>query len=198
MANSKFYIIPSQRTVTSGMKESGSYFLYPTNTIIMRYIFFFLFLFCITTLVNAENNDSCSTSRPSINIPMYFEMGDKMKLQESYKQSVYWKKYKRLKGCAFGALGLGVGGMFVGWVGVAKTPYIDIDQRKDAGKVWAIVFCSGLCLTVSSIPLFIISHKNKKKAKNSIGFSLNSSTIHVTLPNGMGQTQPALGVCINF
>ncbi len=33
MANSKFYIIPNQRTVTSGIKESGSYFLCPANTV---------------------------------------------------------------------------------------------------------------------------------------------------------------------
>ena len=33
MANSKFYIIPDKRTVTSGMKESGSYFLCPSNTV---------------------------------------------------------------------------------------------------------------------------------------------------------------------
>lgn len=33
MANSKFYIIPNRRTVTSGMKESGSNFLCPTNTV---------------------------------------------------------------------------------------------------------------------------------------------------------------------
>lgn len=33
MANPKFCIIPNKRTVTSRMKESGSYFLCPTNTV---------------------------------------------------------------------------------------------------------------------------------------------------------------------
>lgn len=33
MANSKFYIIPDKRTVTSGTKESKSYFLCPSNTV---------------------------------------------------------------------------------------------------------------------------------------------------------------------
>lgn len=33
MSNSKFYIIPKTRTVTAGMKESGSNFLCPTNTV---------------------------------------------------------------------------------------------------------------------------------------------------------------------
>ncbi len=121
-----------------------------------------------------------------------------MKPQEGYKQTAYWKKHKRLKVYAFSALGLGIGGTLVGWVGsVGNNAYTNSNWRED-GKVWNYVFAAGLCLTVSSIPLFIISHKNKKKAKNSIEFSLNSSTIHVTLPNGMGQTQPALGVCINF
>lgn len=33
MANSKFYVVPEKRTVTLGMKESGSYFLCPSNTV---------------------------------------------------------------------------------------------------------------------------------------------------------------------
>lgn len=33
MANSKFYIVPDKRTVTSGMKENKSNFLCPTNTV---------------------------------------------------------------------------------------------------------------------------------------------------------------------
>lgn len=33
MANSKFYIITDKRTVTAGMKESSSYFLCPSNTV---------------------------------------------------------------------------------------------------------------------------------------------------------------------
>ena len=33
MVNSKFYIVPDKRTVTSGMKESKSNFLCPTNTV---------------------------------------------------------------------------------------------------------------------------------------------------------------------
>ena len=33
MANSKFYIITDKRTVTTGMKESSSYFLCPSNTV---------------------------------------------------------------------------------------------------------------------------------------------------------------------
>ena len=32
MTGKKFYIVPNRRTVTSEMKESGSYFLCPTNT----------------------------------------------------------------------------------------------------------------------------------------------------------------------
>ena len=33
MADKKFYIVPNRRTVTSGMKESCSYFLCPTNAV---------------------------------------------------------------------------------------------------------------------------------------------------------------------
>ena len=33
MTGKKFYIVPNRRTVTSEMKESGSYFLCPTNAV---------------------------------------------------------------------------------------------------------------------------------------------------------------------
>lgn len=69
---------------------------------------------------------------------------------------------------------------------------------KNDGKAWDVVLGIGLGLTVSSIPLFVLSHKNKKKAKESVEFSLKSSNIDLAMPNGMKQTQHAVGVCMNF
>lgn len=70
--------------------------------------------------------------------------------------------------------------------------------KKDAANFWGAVGLTGLGLTASSIPLFIISHTNKRKAKKSVEFSLNTSNIHLALPNDMKQTQPAVGICMNF
>lgn len=163
----------------------------------MRYIFFLLFLFC-TGLANAKGWESDSTDYSLASFPIYREMGEQIKQQKGYEQTVYWKRHKRLKRYAYSALGLGVCGTAVGWIGsVGNNAHTNSNWKED-GKVWDAVLCVGLGLTISSIPLFVISHKNKRKAKETVEFSLKSSSIHLTLPDGTGQTQQALGVCVTF
>lgn len=121
-----------------------------------------------------------------------------MNQQEWYKQSVYWKEHKKLRKYAFSVLGIGVCGTIAGWIGeIGNTAHTNSNWKED-GKAWDVVLGVGIGLTVSSIPLFVISHKNKKKAKESVEFSLKKANIHLDLPNGMKQKQHAVGVCINF
>ncbi|WP_298113950.1 hypothetical protein [uncultured Bacteroides sp.] len=116
----------------------------------------------------------------------------------NYKQTAYWKKYKRLKKYAWATFGIGVCGTIAGWIGEAGNTAHTNSHWKDDGKAWDVVLVAGIGLTVSSIPLFVFSHKNKRKAKETVEFSFRSSNIHLMLPNGMKQTQHALGVCMNF
>lgn len=121
-----------------------------------------------------------------------------MNMHKGYEQTIYWKKHRKFKKYAFSTLGLGVCGTIVGWIGeVGNNAHTNSNWKND-GKAWDVVLGIGIGLTVSSIPLFVISHKNKKKAKESVEFSLKSSNIHLALPNGMKQTRHAVGVCINF
>ena len=119
-------------------------------------------------------------------------------MQEAYKQTIYWKKHKKLKRYAYSVLGLGVCSTIVGWIGAVGNNAHTNKNWKEDGKAWDVVLVVGVGLTVSSIPLFVFSHKNKKKAKESVELSLTSSNIHLDLPNGMKQAQHAVGVCINF
>lgn len=163
----------------------------------MRYIIFSCFLLC-SILVNAKEYGSCHINDPlRINIP-YLEVKDGTSLQNGYEQTIYWKKYKRLKIYAFSTLGVGVCGIIIGWIGEAGNNAYTNSNWKDDGKAWDAVLGIGLGLTVSSIPLFIISHKNKKKAKSSMEFSLNRSMIRERAANGTVIAQPALGFCLNF
>lgn len=114
-----------------------------------------------------------------------------------YKQTLEWKRHKIFKTCAFCSLGLGIGGMLVGVYGGLLNAYTTSDWEKKA-KPWNIVCGVGAGLTVSSIPLFVLSYMNKRKAKESMRFSFVSSNIHLDLPNGMKQTQHAVGVVISF
>lgn len=121
-----------------------------------------------------------------------------MNQQEWYKQSVYWKKHKKLRKYAFSVLGIGVCGTIAGWIGeLSNTAYTNSNWKED-GKAWDVVLGVGIGLTVSSIPLFVISHKNKKKAKETVEFSLSNSYIHIALPNGMKQTKNGVGIRMNF
>lgn len=115
-----------------------------------------------------------------------------------YKQTAYWKKHKRLRKYAWAALGLGVCGTVVGWIGEAGNTAHTNSNWKEDGKVWDVVLVAGIGLTASSIPLFVFSRKNKRKAKETVEFSFRSPNIHWVSPNGMKQAQRVLGLCISF
>ena len=159
-------------------------------------IYIFLFLIC-TLLAKAQGHESYSVTCLSTALPIYQERG-KINTQKEFEQTIYWKKHMKLKKYAFGTLGLGVCGTIVGWIGeVGNNAHTNSNWKND-GKAWDVVLGIGLGLTVSSIPLFVLSHKNKKKAKESVEFSLKSSNIDLAMPNGMKHTQHVVGDCMNF
>lgn len=163
---------------------------------VMRYIYTLIFLIC-ALLTNAKEYESYSVRCLSSPFPMYKDVA-KINSQKGYEHTIYWKRYKKLKTCAFTTLGVGLCGTIVGLIGeVGNNAYTNINW-KDDGKAWDVVLVIGIGLTVSSIPLFVISHKNKKKAKESVEFSLRGSNVYLDLPNGMKQTRHAVGVCVNF
>ncbi|MCI6476548.1 MAG: hypothetical protein SPE38_04630 [Prevotella sp.] len=162
----------------------------------MRYIYTILFLIYALS-AKAQGHESYSPTCLSSPLSIYEEV-EKANMQEAYKQTIYWKKHKKLKRYAYSVLGLGVCSTIVGWIGAVGNNAHTNKNWKEDGKAWDVVLVVGVGLTVSSIPLFVFSHKNKKKAKESVELSLTSSNIHLDLPNGMKQAQHAVGVCINF
>lgn len=104
-----------------------------------------------------------------------------------------WKKHRLFRIGACTALGIGLAGMATGLMGGAFD-----DSHVRNTQPWRVVFYTSASVTAASIPLFVFANINKKQAKQAIEFSLNSSSIRMALPNGMIQTQPALGFCINF
>ena len=123
---------------------------------------------------------------------MTFNPHQQKKLQkgELYKNNACWKRYKRQKRFAWAALGAGVCGTAVGLVASMGTT---VKGHKEA--VWDVVGVSGVCLTLSSIPLFASSRRNKKKAKH---ISLRASSIRPAVSGGDIKSTPVLGLCVNF
>ena len=163
---------------------------------VMRYIYTLIFLIC-ALLANAKEYKSYSVRCLSSSLPMYKEV-EKINSHKGYEQTIYWKKYKKLKIYAFTTVGLGLCGTIVGLIGDVGNNADTNSNWKDDGRAWDAVLGIGIGLTISSIPLFVISHKNKKKAKESVAFSLRGSNVYLDLPNGMKQTRHAVGVCVNF
>lgn len=149
---------------------------------------------------------TCGQERQSVDIDktvMSYESTTSYRMaarkeKTAYKQTLYWEKHRKLKKYAFSALGLGVCGTIIGWIGEAGNNAHTNSNWKEDGKAWDVVLGIGIGLTISSIPLFVVSHKNKRKAKETVEFSLRNSSIHLDLPNGRRQPRQAVGVCINF
>ncbi len=155
-----------------------------------------MFLIC-ALLASAKDYESYSETCLSSSLSMYKDV-TKINSQKGYEKTIYWKRHKKLKTYAFTTLGLGLCGTIIGFIGdVGNNAYTNSNWKND-GKAWDVVLGVSIGLTVSSIPLFVISHKNKKKAKESVEFSLRGSTVYLDLPNGMKQTRHAVGVCVNF
>jgi hypothetical protein len=115
-----------------------------------------------------------------------------------YKQTVYWKRHKKFKAYAYGTLGLGICSMTVGWLGKAGNSAITNSNWKEEGKVWDVVLVAGTGLMISSIPLFILSHKNKVKAKEGLTVSLVTDNINLDLQNGTKHSRQTIGVNVSF
>ena len=108
---------------------------------------------------------------------------------QGYKNSVYWKRHKVLRSCAWSAFGVGLGCTAVGYVGCVVSFY----TGSRAG-VFPALFTGGVCLTASSLPLFIFSYTTKKKANQAY---LTTGNIQSYSP-GMNQQQPALSLHVYF
>lgn len=112
----------------------------------------------------------------------------------SFRQTPEWKRHKVLKACGWSTLGVGSAMMIVGFCGDVISNW-EGPEHHSGFKIAGYV---GVGVTASSIPLFVFSHKNKKKAKQTGSLSLNYSNIVTPRTNGARKNQPALAVNIYF
>lgn len=104
-----------------------------------------------------------------------------------------WRKHRQFRIGACTALGIGLAGMATGLMGGA---FDDPLYKKHPAMESCILYrCKCNSYQYSA---FRFANINKKRAKQAIEFSLSSSNIQMTLPNGMIQTQPALGFALIF
>lgn len=108
----------------------------------------------------------------------------------NYRLTPEWKKYKILKASAWTAFGVGGAMLTGGCIGDAIDNYeVGTNGIK---KRFRVVWCIGIGVTLSSIPLFIYAHKNKKKA-----LSISATNQTIFMPMQVEQ-QPALALRFSF
>ncbi|WP_106831300.1 hypothetical protein [Parabacteroides pacaensis] len=120
--------------------------------------------------------------------------GVDFKPSQFYKHSPYWKKHKVCRALGWTSLGVGIPAIGVGLVyGVASVESTNPD--KDS-KIAATILITGVSLTFASIPLFVIGHRNKKKA---LSLSFGGQSLATPSQNGCTtRNQPAFMVRVGF
>ena len=110
--------------------------------------------------------------------------------QQEYRQ--YLKTAKTLKIAGWSALGVGIPTTFYGLLIVA----VENRDGPSTTNIGTIILASGAALTLSSIPLFIVSHHYKKKA---VSVSLGSQQVFIPRGNGfVSSVQPALSIKVSL
>ena len=117
--------------------------------------------------------------------------------QQEYRH--YLRSAKTLKILGWTSLGVGIPTMCIGFVmGVAG---IESENREKDQKTASWVLVSGAALTLSSIPLFIVSHHYKTKGNKLKAVSLSLGSQQVFIPQGnrfVSGVQPALSIKVSL
>lgn len=97
----------------------------------------------------------------------------------AYKLTPEWKKHKKCQAWGWTTLGVGSAMMMYGFWGMAMERD---DVAKSTPKYAALAY-TGIAVTAASVPLFVFSIKNKKKARS---LCLGSNALAAPMRNGSG------------
>ena len=117
-------------------------------------------------------------------------------LQQEYRH--YLRTAKTLKILGWTSLGIGIPTTFLGIIYVAAGNFYSPGGTNHIG---ALVIVSGSVLTLSSIPLSIVSHHYKTKGNKLKAVSLSLGNQQVFIPQGNGfasSVQPALSLRVSL
>lgn len=117
-------------------------------------------------------------------------------LSFDYKQTAEWKRYKTFKAIGWTSVGVGGAMLIVGFIGDIIDNY-ERGCKKEKIR-FRVVWCMGTGIAAASVPLLTFAYINRHKAKKATALSLTASCLSVDLPTGGRQSQPMLGISINF
>lgn len=133
--------------------------------------------------VNAQyaNNPAITTTLPQ-------------DLNQPYKNTPEWGKYKTLSAIGWSFLGVGVAAGVTG-------PFVMIVNHEmspnPAPWIGATIWGTGIALTAASIPILILAYHYRWKAKKR-DIDIGLSSLDIPLSNGRFTTLPAFNLSISF
>jgi len=134
----------------------------------------------------------------SVPLFVFAEKEKKSAVQPMYEKTKCWKKHNVFKTWAWTTLGVGIAATGVGYVG-RTFGFGEKTYSRARLRAYRAMWVSGGVLIAGSVPLFILSKKEKYKAKGSVlDVSLNATSVQDV--NALGHTcgQPALGLSFCF
>lgn len=139
---------------------------------------------------DTELQGSCIIDKTSSNFVLNY---NNILLKDGVLSDKYWKRHKTLKRLAWTSLGLAVA--YAGVMGTVYGMSKSLGEGGNNGDAGPIIIIPAACLASASIPLFIFSSKNKKKA---LSVSAGSGVTLYSLPNGSTKKQPVFTARICF
>ena len=117
-------------------------------------------------------------------------------MKDAYKNTPEWGKYKALRAVGWTTFGVGVTAAGVGTIVSLALASIH-GSNSDKTKAGPIILCSGLGLTVASIPILFSAYHYRNKAKK-IGMSMGLTQISKPTINQNLSYTPAMNFTIIF
>lgn len=114
----------------------------------------------------------------------------------NYRQTKNWRHYKTQKICAWSCLGVGTVGVFYGLIFTELGSFYNEDGS--VGWPGPTLLAFGGAAILSSIPLFIFSNKNKKKAEALPYLTIKLKPLGVKMAYDDYTVLPSLTFSVNF
>lgn len=121
------------------------------------------------------------------------EYRDSVSSRKPYKQTVYWKRHRVEKTCGIVAVSLG-STVFLGGGFCYVLSGMAYDDRSMKAFKWITI--GGAVCAVASIPLFVLAHKDAKRAKAVV--RVNPSIVTCRPVSGYMDHNLALRLSVSF
>lgn len=152
-----------------------------------------IFILVLSTIYAKAQNPSYEVDTTATVLNIASPLVQNHDINEAYKNTPEWGKYKSLRTVGWTLFGVGLG---TGAGGIITAGVISILSDNSPAPGWAIAGV-GAGLTVASIPILVTAYHYRGKAKK-IGMSLGMSPLYVPQIGNQWSSTPGINFAITF